>query len=121
VLKALLAAAAAHKSAAAVSAATSCLLSLCQAAPDVREQLGQLPGARTLCFEALKCHTVAVSSPKHSSQDSGTSLNVCAQGCRPLVVSHLRRCRSNHCGPPGPAACHRHRLGAAAACTVVRT
>lgn len=44
-LEALLSAAAAHKSAATVGAAASCLLTLCQAAPDLREQLGQLPGA----------------------------------------------------------------------------
>lgn len=45
-LEALLASAAAHKSAAAVGAAASCLLAMCLAAPDLREQLGNLPGAQ---------------------------------------------------------------------------
>lgn len=45
VLEALLAAAAAHKSAAAVCAAASCMLTLCLAAPELRERLGKLPGA----------------------------------------------------------------------------
>ena len=43
VMEALLAATAAHKSAAAVCAGASCL-QMCLAAPELRDRLGQLPG-----------------------------------------------------------------------------
>lgn len=52
VLEALLAATAAHKSAAAVGAGASCLTALCLAAPTLCSKLGQLQGQ---CRSACRC------------------------------------------------------------------
>lgn len=64
VLEALLAATAAHKSAAAVRAGASCLLALCQTAPELREKLGQLPGV---------CYCLLGSTFVLNPQGSGTA------------------------------------------------
>jgi hypothetical protein len=45
-LQALLSCAASHKSAAAVAAAAACLQALCEAAPENRTKMGELPGNR---------------------------------------------------------------------------